>query len=130
MRSYERSGVTVDQCKQCRGSSWSTMSLICPKCQSKMRSFERSGITVEQCKGCRGVFLDRGELDLLMAAEPGSSGSNRWTRRRPSNGSPITTPHGARFPTTASARSGSTPTTASSGEGQEAQEAFLEDFFE
>ena len=46
-----------------------TMSLICPKCQSKMRSFERSGITVEQCKGCRGVFLDRGELDLLMAAE-------------------------------------------------------------
>jgi Zn-finger nucleic acid-binding protein len=45
------------------------MSLICPKCQSKMRSFERNGITVEQCKGCRGVFLDRGELDLLMAAE-------------------------------------------------------------
>jgi len=45
------------------------MSLICPKWQNKMRSFERSGITVEQCKGCRGVFLDRGELDLLMAAE-------------------------------------------------------------
>jgi len=45
------------------------MSLICPKCQSKMRSFERGGITVEQCKGCRGVFLDRGELDLLVAAE-------------------------------------------------------------
>ncbi len=45
------------------------MSLICPKCQSKMRSFERSGITVEQCKSCRGVFLDRGELDQLMAAE-------------------------------------------------------------
>jgi len=45
------------------------MSLICPMCQSKMRSFERSGITVQQCKACRGVFLDRGELDLLMAAE-------------------------------------------------------------
>ena len=45
------------------------MSLICPKCQSKMRSFERSGVTVDQCKQCRGIFLDRGELDLLMAAE-------------------------------------------------------------
>ena len=46
-----------------------TMSLICPKCQSKMRSFERNGVTVEQCKQCRGVFLDRGELEHLIAAE-------------------------------------------------------------
>jgi Zn-finger nucleic acid-binding protein len=45
------------------------MSLICPKCQSKMRSFERSGVTVDQCKQCRGVFLDRGELEHLVAAE-------------------------------------------------------------
>ena len=50
------------------------MSLICPKCQSKMRSFERSGVTVEQCKQCRGVFLDRGELEHLIAAENRSLG--------------------------------------------------------
>ncbi len=45
------------------------MSLICPKCQSKMRSVERGGVTVDVCKQCRGVFLDRGELEQLMVAE-------------------------------------------------------------
>jgi len=45
------------------------MSLICPKCQSKMRSVERNGVTIERCKGCSGLFLDRDELDHLLAAE-------------------------------------------------------------
>ncbi len=45
------------------------MSLTCPKCQGKMRSTERGGVIVEVCKQCRGVFLDRGELEHLMAAE-------------------------------------------------------------
>lgn len=43
--------------------------LTCPKCQSPMRSYERSGTTVEQCTSCQGIFLDRGELERLMAAE-------------------------------------------------------------
>ena len=43
--------------------------MICPQCQNKMRSIERGGVTVDQCKGCRGVFFDRGQLDLLIAAE-------------------------------------------------------------
>ena len=34
-----------------------------------MRSYERNGVTVEQCAGCRGIFLDRGELEHLVAAE-------------------------------------------------------------
>jgi Zn-finger nucleic acid-binding protein len=45
------------------------MSLICPKCQSKMRNFERNGVIVDQCKQCSGIFLDRGELEHLVAAE-------------------------------------------------------------
>jgi len=45
------------------------MSLTCPKCQGKMRSVERGGVIVDVCKQCRGVFLDRGELEQLMAAE-------------------------------------------------------------
>lgn len=43
--------------------------LTCPKCQSPMRSYERSGITVDQCTNCQGVFLDRGEMERLIAAE-------------------------------------------------------------
>jgi uncharacterized protein len=43
--------------------------LTCPKCQGDMRNYERNGIHVDQCTECRGVFLDRGELEHLMAAE-------------------------------------------------------------
>ena len=45
------------------------MTLICPKCHDTMRSYERNGVTVEQCAECRGIFLDRGELEHLVAAE-------------------------------------------------------------
>ena len=34
-----------------------------------MRTYERNGIHVDQCTECRGVFLDRGELEHLIAAE-------------------------------------------------------------
>lgn len=43
--------------------------LTCPKCQGDMRNYERNGIHIDQCSECRGVFLDRGELEHLMAAE-------------------------------------------------------------
>jgi hypothetical protein len=43
--------------------------LICPKCRGEMHSYERKGVTVEQCSDCRGLFLDRGELERLAAAE-------------------------------------------------------------
>ncbi|GAA2369017.1 hypothetical protein Cme02nite_63010 [Catellatospora methionotrophica] len=34
-----------------------------------MRQYERNGVTVDQCTECRGIFLDRGELERLTAAE-------------------------------------------------------------
>ena len=45
------------------------MTMICPKCHDVMRSYERNGVTVDQCAECRGIFLDRGELEHLVAAE-------------------------------------------------------------
>ena len=45
------------------------MNLTCPKCTSEMRSYERNRILVDQCTGCGGLFLDRGELEKLTAAE-------------------------------------------------------------
>jgi len=43
--------------------------LNCPKCGAEMRSYERNEVTVDQCTGCGGLFLDRGELERLAAAE-------------------------------------------------------------
>jgi uncharacterized protein len=43
--------------------------LECPKCAAKMVTTDRSGIMIDECCGCRGVYLDRGELELLIDAE-------------------------------------------------------------
>lgn len=43
--------------------------MICPKCQNAMRTVDRQGIHIDQCDSCRGIFLDRGELEQVLAAE-------------------------------------------------------------
>jgi uncharacterized protein len=40
----------------------------CPRCeQSTLDEREREGITVDVCRSCRGIWLDRGELEKLIA---------------------------------------------------------------
>jgi Zn-finger nucleic acid-binding protein len=40
----------------------------CPRCQSAvLDERDRSGLTVDVCPSCRGVWLDRGELEKLLA---------------------------------------------------------------
>lgn len=45
------------------------MTLLCPKCHNVMRQYERNRVLVDQCTECGGLFLDRGELETLAAAE-------------------------------------------------------------
>ncbi|HEU0032612.1 MAG TPA: zf-TFIIB domain-containing protein [Kofleriaceae bacterium] len=40
----------------------------CPRCHtSELVERERLGISIDLCSSCRGVWLDRGELDKLIA---------------------------------------------------------------
>ena len=40
----------------------------CPRCETAMLDErERDGITVDVCGSCRGLWLDRGELEKLIA---------------------------------------------------------------
>jgi len=40
----------------------------CPRCQGAvLDERERDGVVVDVCLGCKGVWLDRGELDKLIA---------------------------------------------------------------
>ena len=41
--------------------------LMCPNDNSAMQTVERSGVQFDMCPACRGVWLDRGELEKLMA---------------------------------------------------------------
>jgi uncharacterized protein len=39
----------------------------CPICDIDMRIAEREGVEIDYCPQCRGVWLDRGELEKLIA---------------------------------------------------------------
>jgi uncharacterized protein len=40
----------------------------CPRClQAVLNEREREGITIDVCASCRGIWLDRGELEKLIA---------------------------------------------------------------
>lgn len=48
-----------------------TDTLTCPSCSepSLLTAVDRGGVVVDACSRCRGVWLDRGELDKLIALE-------------------------------------------------------------
>ena len=40
----------------------------CPSCKTTVLAMtERQGIEIDYCPDCRGIWLDRGELDRLLA---------------------------------------------------------------
>jgi len=41
----------------------------CPNCGETMRERDRSGVKIDFCPSCKGVWLDRGELDKIIAIE-------------------------------------------------------------
>ena len=43
------------------------MSLTCPRCGIPLQERKRVGVPVDTCDRCRGVWLDRGELDRVLA---------------------------------------------------------------
>jgi len=44
----------------------------CPKCGNKLTEVRRGDLLVDRCGGCGGIFLDKGEIDLLLAQSKGS----------------------------------------------------------
>lgn len=42
--------------------------LLCPNDNGPMQTVQRSGVEFDMCPACRGVWLDRGELEKLLAA--------------------------------------------------------------
>ncbi|HVK04503.1 MAG TPA: zf-TFIIB domain-containing protein [Armatimonadaceae bacterium] len=41
----------------------------CPLCGVSLRTVERLGVELDHCPQCGGLWLDRGELDLLVQQE-------------------------------------------------------------
>ena len=47
--------------------------LMCPNDNTQMQTLDRNGVQFDMCPSCRGVWLDRGELEKLMAAAQASA---------------------------------------------------------
>ena len=43
--------------------------IYCPKCSADMIPMRRNGVMIDRCSDCGGIFLDRGELEKIMAGE-------------------------------------------------------------
>lgn len=41
----------------------------CPLCDVKMKEVERRGVMIDVCPECKGIWLDKGELERLLALE-------------------------------------------------------------
>lgn len=39
----------------------------CPNCNLNLEMADRNGVEIDYCPDCRGVWLDRGELDKIIA---------------------------------------------------------------
>ena len=47
----------------------------CPRCETRaLEELDREGLTIDRCPGCRGVWLDRGELEKLIARSDPADG--------------------------------------------------------
>ena len=51
--------------------------MICPKCGDLMEEQESENIKLERCDNCGGLYLDRGEVDLLISICTGPEGQRR-----------------------------------------------------
>ncbi len=57
--------------------------LLCPNDNGSMQSVTRSGVEFDICPQCRGVWLDRGELEKLLAAADGDPTADRAAPQQP-----------------------------------------------
>lgn len=58
--------------------------MFCPVCsQTTLLMTERQGVEIDYCPKCRGVWLDRGELDKLIALSAPREESGMGNRAEP-----------------------------------------------
>ena len=40
--------------------------MVCPRCNAELLTSDRQGVEIDHCPQCKGIWLDRGELDVLI----------------------------------------------------------------
>ncbi|HEX2949170.1 MAG TPA: zf-TFIIB domain-containing protein [Armatimonadota bacterium] len=50
----------------------------CPVCDTPLRAIQKYGVEIDICPGCKGVWLDRGELEKIIAMAAGEGPSQEY----------------------------------------------------
>lgn len=51
--------------------------MVCPKCGDSMDEVEGEDVKLERCESCGGIYLDRGEVEMLLSLAQGRQGLQR-----------------------------------------------------
>jgi len=63
--------------------------MMCPNDNAAMQAVDRGGVQFDMCPTCRGIWLDRGELEQLLAgAREELGGPRQESRGEPDGHSP------------------------------------------
>ncbi|MBB1090398.1 zf-TFIIB domain-containing protein [Rhodopseudomonas pseudopalustris] len=57
--------------------------LLCPNDNGSMQTVQRSGVEFDICPTCRGVWLDRGELEKLLAVSRSDDSGDAQAHAQP-----------------------------------------------
>jgi uncharacterized protein len=75
-----RRGLDARRAKQTEASQGAEYWMRCPKCGSSMTTSSFSQIRVDRCTGCDGVFLDQGEVEMVLELHEPNRFLNAITR--------------------------------------------------
>ncbi len=67
--------------------------LMCPNCNAAMQELKRDAVAFDMCPTCRGVWLDRGELEKLIAAGRGEASPTSFGASPPPHAPPQPRPY-------------------------------------
>ena len=45
--------------------------MVCPKCGEDLTTIKHMGVEIDRCGACSGIWLDAGELEILLRKEEG-----------------------------------------------------------
>lgn len=51
--------------------------LVCPKCGDSLDEIESEDVKLDRCENCGGIYMDRGEVEMLLSLSRGREGLRR-----------------------------------------------------
>ncbi len=51
--------------------------MVCPKCGDSVEEIETEDVKLDRCENCGGIYLDRGEVEMLLSLSRGREGLRR-----------------------------------------------------